>query len=55
MKKKIGLLSIKYAETPLIFVTKKDVNISNLIAEELIKIFRCQREAWPEGKRIHLI
>jgi phosphate transport system substrate-binding protein len=52
---KLGLSSIKTSKTPLVFVTKEDVNISGLKAGEIAKIYRGETTAWPDGKRIRLV
>jgi len=49
---KLGLTVIEYARTPFIFVTNKDVNISNVTTEEIIRIYRGEKKTWPDGKRI---
>ena len=54
-EKKMGLSAIEYAKTPLIFVTRKDVNVSGLSTGELVKIFRGETKTWPDGKRIRPI
>lgn len=52
---KLGLSVIEYARTPFIFVANKDVKVSNLSSEEIIKIFKGEMMTWPDGKRIRLI
>jgi phosphate transport system substrate-binding protein len=54
-ERNLGLSVIEYAKTSLIFVTGKDVNVSGLSAEEIIKIYNGETIAWPDGKHIHII
>jgi len=52
---KLGLSSIKSAKTPLVFVTREDVNISGLNTKEIAKIYRGETATWPDGKLIRLV
>ena len=52
---KLGLSVIEYARTPIIFVTRNNINVSNLSTGEIIKIFRGEIQTWPNGERIRLI
>lgn len=52
---KSGLSVIEYARTPIIFVTRNNINVSNLSTEEIIKIFRGEIQTWPNGEHIRLI
>lgn len=54
-ERKLGLSVIEYSKTPLVFVTKKNINVSDLSTHELIKIFKGDTETWPGGERIRLI
>ncbi len=54
-ERKLGLSAMGYAKTPFIFATKKDVNISGLSIDEIIKIYRGEKETWPGGERIRLV
>jgi phosphate transport system substrate-binding protein len=54
-ERNLGLSVVEYAKTPLIFVTGKDVNVSGLSAEEIIKIYNGETIAWLNGKHIHII
>jgi phosphate transport system substrate-binding protein len=54
-ERKLGLSAIEYARTPFILATKKDVNISGLSTDEIIKIYRGEKETWPGGERIRLV
>jgi phosphate transport system substrate-binding protein len=52
---KMGISSIKYSRTPLVFATKSDTGISNLSTQEIIRIFKGETETWPNGERVRLI
>lgn len=54
-ERKMNLTSVEYAKTPFILVTRKDVNISGLSTEEIIKIYRAETVTWPGGELIRLI
>jgi len=54
-ERKLGLSVIEYSKTPLIFITKKNINVSDLSTQELIKIFKGDTQTWPDGERIRLI
>jgi len=54
-ERNLGLSVIEYAKTPLIFVTGKDVNVSGLSSEEIMKIYKGETVTWPDGKRIRII
>ncbi|MBI5099251.1 MAG: substrate-binding domain-containing protein [Nitrospirae bacterium] len=54
-ERNLGLSVIEYAKTPLIFTTGKDVKISGLSSEEIIKIYKGETLTWPDGKRIRII
>jgi phosphate transport system substrate-binding protein len=54
-ERKLGLSAIEYAKTPFILVVRKDVNISGLSTDEIIKIYRGEKETWPGGERIRLV
>lgn len=52
---KMGLSVIEYARTPVIFITRNNINVSNLSTEEIIKILRGEIQTWPNGERIRPI
>jgi len=54
-ERKLGLSAIEYAKTPFVLVVRKDVNISGLSTDEIIKIYRGEKETWPGGERIRLV
>jgi phosphate transport system substrate-binding protein len=54
-ERKLGLSVIEYARTPLVFVTREDINVSNVSTQEIIKILRGDIKTWPNGERIRLI
>jgi phosphate transport system substrate-binding protein len=54
-ERRLGLSVIEYARTPLVFVTREDINVSNLSTQEIIKILRGDIKTWPNGERIRLI
>lgn len=52
---KPGLNIIEYAKTPLIFITNKEIPVSNINDSELIKIFNGNITKWQNGEKIRLI
>ncbi len=54
-EKILGLSVTEYAKTPFIFVTKKEINISNITHDEIVKIFNGEALKWPDGERIRLV
>jgi len=54
-EQKMGLSVFKYALSPFIPVAHTDVVISSLTTDEVINIYRGEKLAWPDGKRIRLI
>jgi phosphate transport system substrate-binding protein len=54
-ERRLGLSVIEYARTPLVFVTREDINVSNVSTQEIIKILRGEIKTWPNGERIRLI
>jgi phosphate transport system substrate-binding protein len=54
-EKKRGLRLVELARTPLIPVTGADVGKAGLTAEEVLRIYRGELAAWPNGERIRLI
>jgi len=58
LDKKERTLNVKvteYTKTPVIFVTRKNLNVENLTEQEIIKIFDGKTEKWPNGERIRMI
>lgn len=51
----LGLTVIEYAKTPLVFATEKDVNISGLSTEQIVKIYKGETMTWPDGKHVRVI
>lgn len=45
----------EYAKTPVIFVTRTNVNVEVLNEQEIVKIFEGKTEKWPNGERIRMI
>lgn len=52
---KLKLTLIEYAKTPLVFVTKKNIGVSNITTQEIIRIFNGEMQTWPNGERIRPI
>jgi phosphate transport system substrate-binding protein len=52
---RFGLSVIEYSRTPLVFITREDINVSNLSTREIINILRGDTTTWPNGERIRLI
>lgn len=50
-----GLVSIQYAKTPFVPVVNKNIEVSDLTTEDLVRIYLGQKQAWPDGKQIRLI
>lgn len=46
-----SIATIAYAQTPFVFVANNDVKVSDIKTSEIIKIFRCETNTWPTGKR----
>jgi len=51
----LGLLIASYARTPFVFVAGKNVPVSGLRHEELVKIFKGEIWKWPDGGRVRLV
>jgi len=54
-ERKLGLSVIEYSKTPIIFVTKKNITVSDISTQELVKIYKGATQTWPNGERIRLI
>jgi phosphate transport system substrate-binding protein len=54
-ERKLSLSVIEYATTPFVLATRKDVNVSDLSTDEIVKIYRGEKETWLGGKRIRLV
>jgi phosphate transport system substrate-binding protein len=54
-ERKLGLFIIEYSKTPLVFITKKNITVSDISTQELIKIYKGDTQTWPNGERIRLI
>jgi len=52
---KLGLSVIEYSKTPIVFITKKNIIVSDISTQELIKIYKGDTQTWPDGERIRLI
>lgn len=50
-----GTTVTKYARTPFIFVTRKDIEKEGLTTEEISRIYRGDMQRWPGGQRIRVI
>lgn len=51
-EKKYGLSAKEYAKSPLVVVTRKDTNVSELTMADMVKIYDGRMQTWPGGKRI---
>ena len=51
----LGLHTIEYARTPLVFVTKKEIAKNDLTTQEFLKILRGELQTWPDGRRIRMV
>jgi phosphate transport system substrate-binding protein len=54
-ERKLALSVTEYAKTPLVFVVKNDIPVTNMTIKELVSIFSGELRAWPNGNRIHPI
>lgn len=54
-EQKLGLHVIEYARTPLVFVTRKEINKTDLTTQELLQILTGKLLTWPNGQRIRMI
>jgi phosphate transport system substrate-binding protein len=52
---RLGLQVSEYAKTPFILIAGKNVPISSLRLEELIKIYTGEARQWTNGERIRLV
>jgi phosphate transport system substrate-binding protein len=50
-----GVIETEYAQSPFVFVTYKNNNVSGLNTGELIDIYKGKRQMWPDGSRIRLV
>jgi len=51
-ERQFGLSVIEYARSPLIFVTNRNVSISNVTSDDIVKIYNGAKTIWPDGQRI---
>jgi len=49
---KFGLSVIEYARSPLIFVANRNVSVSNIISDDIVKIYNGGKTFWPDGQRV---
>jgi phosphate transport system substrate-binding protein len=54
-ERKQGLTLVELARTPFIAVTRADVGVAALTAEEVLRIYQGKLAAWPNGERIRLV
>lgn len=54
-ERKLGLSVIEYSKTPIVFITKKNITVSDINTQELVKIYKGDTQTWPDGERIRLI
>jgi phosphate transport system substrate-binding protein len=45
---------IAYARTPFVFIANKDVRVSGITTEDVVRIYRGEKKNWPDGKRIRI-
>ncbi len=53
-ERRLGLFVIEYAKSPLIFVVNRNVPISNITSDDIVKIYNGDKTIWPDGQRIRL-
>ncbi len=52
---KLGLLAIEYAKTPVIFIVNKNINLSNITHQDVVRIFNGTTKNWDDGEKIRPI
>lgn len=51
----LGLTVIPFAKTPFVFAVSKDLPVSNVSSEEILKLLRGETAAWPNGQRVRFV
>jgi len=51
----LGLVVTEYAKTPFVFAVRKDVPIQSLSMDELVKIYKGEMQAWPDGEWVRVV
>jgi phosphate transport system substrate-binding protein len=54
-ERKPGISYVEFARTPLVPVVGGKVGVSNLTADDMLRIYRGDLAVWPNGERIRLI
>jgi phosphate transport system substrate-binding protein len=54
-ERKLGLASVPFARSPFVFVTHRNVPVSNISLNEIIKIYEGKTMVWPDGKRLRIV
>jgi phosphate transport system substrate-binding protein len=54
-ERKLDLSGFEFAKSPLVLITRNGVGISGLSTDQLIKIYRGETQAWPDGERLRLV
>lgn len=52
---RLGLKTLHYARTPLVFVANMDARQDNITTEELIAVLNGTHTTWPNGQRIRVV
>jgi phosphate transport system substrate-binding protein len=50
-----GLAAVAYARTPFVFAAGPRVSATGLDAAQLVRIYRGEISAWPDGERVRLV
>jgi phosphate transport system substrate-binding protein len=50
-----GVVATEYARTPFVFATAVRSNLTGITSAELIRIYRGERSAWPDGRPLRLV
>lgn len=51
----LGLTAIAYARTPLLFAVGPRTGVSGITTGEIVRIYRGELTAWPNGERVRLV
>lgn len=51
-ERRFGLSVMEYARSPLVFVANRNVPVSNITSDDIVKIYSGDKTIWPDGQRI---
>lgn len=52
---RLGLVVTEYAKSPFVFAVRKDVPVRDISINELVKIYRGEMTAWPNGEWVRVV